>query len=78
MSGPHDLLVRHTFSQPRHAEAALRAALPAELVKEVEWESLKLESGSVVDGGLKERQSDLLFSVRLKSGEPVLGWCGWR
>jgi predicted transposase YdaD len=72
MSGPHDLLVRHILSSPEQAAAELRAALPAYIVAQVDWSTLKLESGSVVDPELRETETDLLFSARLRSGEPLL------
>ncbi len=72
MSGPHDLLVRFTFGQPERAAAELRVALPAEVVAQVDWASLRQEPGSVVDEELRETESDLLFSARLVSGRPVL------
>jgi hypothetical protein len=90
MPGPHDLFARHTFSQPEHAASELKAALPPELVPQVDWESLRLESGSVVDTQLKQTESDLLFSARLLSGKPLLfyvllehqssvdPWMAWR
>jgi predicted transposase YdaD len=72
MSGPHDLLVRYTFSHPERAEAELRAVLPARLVAAVDWSSLRQEPGSVVDEELRETESDLLFSARLRTGREVL------
>jgi hypothetical protein len=73
MPGPHDLFVRFTFGQPEQAMAELRAALPSFVVSRVDWDSLRRESGSVVDPRLRETQSDLLFSARLKdSGRELL------
>jgi predicted transposase/invertase (TIGR01784 family) len=72
MSGPHDLFVRHTFGQPERAAAELRAALPPPVVSRVDWSTLRREPGSVVDPELKETESDLLFSARLRSGHPLL------
>ncbi len=72
MSGPHDLFVRYTFDHPERAAAELRAVLPPDMVAQVDWSSLRRESGSVVDAELRERQSDLLFSARLHGGEPLL------
>ncbi|WP_257459471.1 Rpn family recombination-promoting nuclease/putative transposase [Archangium lipolyticum] len=72
MSGPHDLLARYTFSHPERAAAELRAVLPAHVVSEVDWASLRRESGSVVDPELRETESDLLFSARLRTGQPLL------
>jgi len=72
MSGPHDLFVRFTFGQPERAAAELRVALPAEVVAQVDWDSLRQEPGSVVDEELRETESDLLFSARLTGGRTVL------
>jgi hypothetical protein len=72
MSGPHDLLVRYTFGNPERAAAELRAVLPAAVVSQVDWSSLRRESGSVVDTELRETQSDLLFSARVRGGRTVL------
>ncbi|MFL5346732.1 MAG: Rpn family recombination-promoting nuclease/putative transposase [Hyalangium sp.] len=72
MPGPHDLFVRYTFDHPERAAAELRAVLPPEVAAQVDWSSLRRESGSVVDAELRERQSDLLFSARLCGGEPLL------
>jgi predicted transposase YdaD len=72
MPGPHDQLVRFTFEHPERAAAELRAVLPPQVVAQIDWSSLRRESGSVVDEELRESQSDLLFSARLQGGEPLL------
>jgi predicted transposase YdaD len=72
MSGPHDLFVRFTFGHPERAAAELRAVLPPRLVSQVDWETLHPEPGSVVDPELRETESDLLFSARLRGGRPLL------
>ncbi|WP_375771142.1 Rpn family recombination-promoting nuclease/putative transposase [Archangium gephyra] len=72
MSGPHDLFARYTFGQPERAAAELRAALPPLLVSQVDWSTLRRESGSVVDPELRETESDLLFSARMSGGHPLL------
>ncbi|MBN1206607.1 MAG: Rpn family recombination-promoting nuclease/putative transposase [Myxococcaceae bacterium] len=72
MPGPHDLFARFTFGHPERAAAELRAVLPPEVVARVDWSSLRREPGSVVDPELRESQSDLLFSARLLSGQPLL------
>ncbi|MFE8603794.1 Rpn family recombination-promoting nuclease/putative transposase [Archangium violaceum] len=72
MPGPHDLFARYTFGHPERAAAELRAVLPAHVVSEVDWSSLRQESGSVVDPELRETESDLLFTARLRSGRSVL------
>jgi hypothetical protein len=72
MSGPHDLLVRYTFENPERAAAELRVALPPFAVAQVDWSSLKAERNSVVDPELRETETDLLYSARLKDGRQVL------
>ena len=72
MSGLHDLFARYTFGHPERAAAELRAALPAHVVSEVDWSSLRREPVSVVDPELRETESDLLFTAHLRSGQPLL------
>ncbi|AKJ00881.1 putative transposase/invertase (TIGR01784 family) [Archangium gephyra] len=72
MSGPHDLFARYTFGHPERAAAELRAVLPAHVVSEVDWSSLRREPGSVVDPELRETESDLLFTARMRTGQPLL------
>ncbi|HZH18226.1 MAG TPA: Rpn family recombination-promoting nuclease/putative transposase [Archangium sp.] len=72
MSGSHDLFARYTFGHPERAAAELRAVLPAQVVSEVDWSSLRREPGSVVDPELRETESDLLFTARLRMGHPLL------
>ncbi|REG31702.1 putative transposase/invertase (TIGR01784 family) [Archangium gephyra] len=72
MSGPHDLFARYTFGHPERAAAELRAVLPAYVVSEVDWASLRREPGSVVDPELRETESDLLFTARMRTGQSLL------
>ena len=58
MPGPHDLFARYTFGRPERAEAELRAVLPAQVISAVDWSSLRLDTGSVVNPEL-ERQGIL-------------------
>ncbi len=60
---PHDALFKSTFSDPRHAEGALRGVLPAAFVSRVAWSTLELQPGSFVDDALQDRDTDLLFSA---------------
>ena len=61
----HDKLFRTTFRQVEHAAGELRRMLPAGLVERVDWSTLRHCPGSFVDEALKERHTDLLFSVKL-------------
>jgi predicted transposase YdaD len=66
------LLVRYTFENPERAAAELCLALPPFVVAQVDWSSLRAERSSVVDPELRETETDLLFSARLKDGRQVL------
>ncbi|HYO54222.1 Rpn family recombination-promoting nuclease/putative transposase [Archangium sp.] len=72
MPGPHDLFARYTFGHPERAAAELRAVLPPHVVSEVDWSSLQREPSSVVDPELRETESDLLFTARLREGRSLL------
>jgi hypothetical protein len=72
MPGPHDLFVRFTFGHPEQAAAELRAVLPPEISAQVDWSTLRQEPNSVVDPELRETESDLFFSARLREGRTLL------
>jgi predicted transposase YdaD len=65
MTGPHDRFFRYLFNHPARAEALLRHNLPASLVAEVDWSSLRRESGTLADWD-RETRKDLLFSARCR------------
>ena len=67
----HDKLFKGTFSQVEHARGQIARMLPAGLVGRVDFASLALCPGSFVDEALKERHTDLLFSVSI-SGHTAL------
>src|SRR5262245_36609486 len=61
----HDGLFKATFSQLEHAAGMIRQSLPPALVTRIDFDTLTLCRGSFVDESLKERHSDLLFSVKI-------------
>ena len=67
MAGPHDRFFRYIFNSPARAEALLRHNLPARLTAEVDWSTLRRESGTLVVAE-RETRNDLLFSARLLHG----------
>jgi hypothetical protein len=69
---PHDALFKAAFEDPASAAALLRALVPAAVRDAVAWDTLQGEPGGFVDAALRDRHSDLLFSVRLRSGAPAL------
>jgi predicted transposase/invertase (TIGR01784 family) len=64
-AAPHDALFKAVFSQVELAAEELRCVLPPELVARMDLSSLSLEAGSFVDEQLRERHTDLLYSVQL-------------
>jgi predicted transposase YdaD len=72
MSNPHDKLVRRTFGDVQHARGLLQSLLPPELVGIIDWQSLTALDGSFIDPQLSERQTDLLYSVRMDGRETLL------
>lgn len=69
----HYILFRETFSDEAQSAAQLRAILPRDVVAQLDWSSLHLESGSFVSLGDDPRHCDLLFSVaRVDGGGQVL------
>jgi predicted transposase YdaD len=69
---PHDALFKRTFSDPVHAAGELRSVLPAALTAQMDFDDLRVESGSYVDQELGERHSDLLYSVPLGSQRALI------
>lgn len=69
---PHDALFRLTFERPEHASSMLRALLPAELTKHVDWSSLELAPGSFRDEELRKSETDVLFRTKLNDGRQAL------
>ena len=67
----HDAFFKEMLSRPEHAASLLQQILPARIVARLQFASLAPCSGSDVDETLKERHSDLLFSVMLE-GRPAL------
>jgi hypothetical protein len=69
--GPHDSLFKRVFSNTENAEGLMRVALPRDIAERIEWGTLHLESGSVVDEKLKNVHTDLIFSTQV-GGKPAL------
>ena len=65
MATPHDALFKRVFSQPRHAASELRYLLPPAVVAQIDWQTLALVSGSVVDPQHRDRHADLLYTVKV-------------
>jgi predicted transposase/invertase (TIGR01784 family) len=70
--GPHDAFVKHTFSNLENAAVALRSVLPEGLSQRIDWQSLRLESGSHVDLLLSDTHTDLLLSISISGRRALL------
>jgi predicted transposase/invertase (TIGR01784 family) len=67
----HDAFFKEMLSRPEHAASLLQQILPARVAARIQFDSLAPCAGSYVDEALKERHSDLLFSVPI-DGRPAL------
>jgi hypothetical protein len=72
MTSPHDALFRHTFGAGPHAEALLRAILPAALVAAIDWATLQSCPATMSGADLRLHAADLLFVVRLRGSDLLL------
>jgi len=71
-NSPHDAFVKYTFSNLENAAVALRSVLPEGLSRRIDWQSLRLESGSHVDHLLSDTHTDLLFSTSIAGRRALL------
>jgi predicted transposase YdaD len=62
---PHDKLAKATFSDIPTAVAFLQEHLAPSLANKIEWDSLRIESGSFIDPQFTASESDLLYSARI-------------
>ncbi|MGB5062933.1 MAG: Rpn family recombination-promoting nuclease/putative transposase [Candidatus Competibacter sp.] len=67
---PHDVFVRDFLADLDQARAFFRLLLPPAFQTEFDLDTLAAEPTSLIDETLNELQSDLLFSLTTRSGEP--------
>jgi predicted transposase/invertase (TIGR01784 family) len=65
-------LFKAVFGRPEHARGALRAVVPAAVAETLDWPSLAPCAGNFVDPVLRERYTDVLFSVAWRGGGDAL------
>jgi predicted transposase YdaD len=71
-NNPHDTFVKRVFTSPEAAGVELRMLLPAALVEQLVWSTLRVVPISFVDPNLAERESDILYAIDLAAtGRPV-------
>ena len=71
---PHDALFKSVFADVENARGELQTMLPQALVQRLDWSTLRVEPGSFVDEVLKERHSDILYSVRFRDDPKKLAF----
>lgn len=74
---PSDRFFRRYLGMPKNAKKLLRWQLPAELLRQVNWRSVRVKNTTFVDERLRMRESDLLIELSTKGGEPVLVFVLW-
>jgi hypothetical protein len=60
------------FKEPEHIAGELRAVLPAELSRQVDWSTLKCLPSRLRDPQFDELEADLLFEVHLRNKKRLL------
>jgi predicted transposase YdaD len=65
VAGPHDLYFKKILSDPKHASSELRAVMPAELARHIDWATLALRNATFIDEALQDRYADLVFSAAI-------------
>lgn len=68
---PHDKLFKSSFGDRNTARAFFRTHFPPAIVAIIDWESLRLESGSFIDDELRSSESDLLYRVGLQAAHRI-------
>lgn len=72
VSNPHDALFKWAFGHVEDARTLLRSQVPRDLRDRIDWDSLRVVSGSFVDPALQDRHTDLLFCAQLEGVEVLL------
>ena len=61
----HDALFKRIFNNPKYAADELRAVLPAEVARHIDWSTLSLDHANLLGASFKQYYGDLLFSAGL-------------
>ena len=71
VQNPHDRFFRESFGRLEIARNYLEEYLPADLRRLLDLKEMSLQDGSFIDEAMKAHQTDILYQVGLRSGEPV-------
>lgn len=72
MAQPHDHLFRLVFTDPEHARALLRSALPAPVADAIDWPTLTRETPGHLGRRGRQTTCDLLFAVHTRGRRKLL------
>ncbi len=68
INNPHDRFVRRFLGEADQMRELIKLQLPAEVIAEIDLESMSPCSETFIDELLREGLSDLVFDVRLSGG----------
>lgn len=71
---PHNNFFHFALSQLPNARGLIETQLSDQALAELNLDSLQLRTGSFIDADLREKFSDLLFSVELAGRENDARW----
>ncbi|MGH9939886.1 MAG: Rpn family recombination-promoting nuclease/putative transposase, partial [Blastocatellia bacterium] len=72
ITNPHDRFFKEVLSRPETAADFLANYLPPDVAAALDLSALELIKDSFTDEELRQHFSDLLYSTRLKGGQPAL------
>ena len=66
MNNPHDRFCKETLTRKENAASFFREYLPEDVAGRADWRTLTIVKETFVSPDLKERFSDILYTVRVK------------
>lgn len=72
MAHSHDRGYKYLFSHKELVQELIEGFAPADLVTNLDFNSLKKENGSFITPAMKKRDSDVVWSVKLKHSEQTI------
>ena len=67
----HDSRYKYLFSHPEFVQELIVGFLPSELAEDAVLDSLERVNASFVSPGMKRREGDVIWKLRLKNGSPL-------
>lgn len=67
MNNPHDRFCKETLTRKENAVSFFREYLPGDVADRADWRTLKIAKETFISPELKERVSDILYTVRVKN-----------